>query len=80
MLHPVSFPAGVTVAYVKAVLAQQYGLELSIVKLYFADAVAAQGGTAGRLLIDPLSLSDCLPDVGSGAKYTVEVVVDKLDE
>lgn len=59
---PRSFKVGVTVAYVKAFLAEQHELEFAKLKLLMA----------GRLMIDPLSLSDC-PGVAPGKEVEVEV-------
>ncbi|KAG2438834.1 hypothetical protein HXX76_005374 [Chlamydomonas incerta] len=57
-----SFKVGVTVAYVKAFLAEQHQLEFAKLKLL----------TGGRLMIDPLSLGDC-PGVAPGKEVEVEV-------
>ncbi|KAG2438833.1 hypothetical protein HXX76_005374 [Chlamydomonas incerta] len=56
------FKVGVTVAYVKAFLAEQHQLEFAKLKLL----------TGGRLMIDPLSLGDC-PGVAPGKEVEVEV-------
>ncbi|GLC46239.1 hypothetical protein PLESTB_001538700 [Pleodorina starrii] len=58
------FKTGVTVAYVKALVAEQHQLEFSKMKLLLG----------GRLLIDPLSLSDC-PGIVPGQEVAVEVSV-----
>ncbi|EFJ48224.1 molecular chaperone [Volvox carteri f. nagariensis] len=59
------FKTGVTVAYVKAFVAEQHHVEFAKMKLLLG----------GRMLIDPLSLSDC-PGIVPGQEITVEVSVN----
>eukprot|EP00955_Chlamydomonas_euryale_P046836 353517-Chlamydomonas_euryale.AAC.2 len=54
---------GVTVAYVKLALQQQYGLPMATTQLKLN----------GRPLLDPLSLSDC-PGISAGQEVSVEVI------
>uniref|UniRef100_A0A7R9YTT3 Ubiquitin-like domain-containing protein n=1 Tax=Chlamydomonas euryale TaxID=1486919 RepID=A0A7R9YTT3_9CHLO len=61
--HKMSFKVGVTVAYVKLALQQQYGLPMATTQLKLN----------GRPLLDPLSLSDC-PGISAGQEVSVEVI------
>ncbi|KAG2495668.1 hypothetical protein HYH03_006268 [Edaphochlamys debaryana] len=56
------FKTGVTVAYVKAQLAEAHGLEFAKLKLLLG----------GKLMIDPLSLADC-KGIAPGKEVEVEV-------
>ncbi len=59
-----SFKAGVTVAFVKLKLEQDHGLKMASTTLKIG----------GKVLIDPLSLSDC-PGIVSGREVDVAVEV-----
>ncbi|KXZ47006.1 hypothetical protein GPECTOR_39g500 [Gonium pectorale] len=59
-----SFKTGVTVAYVKALVAQQAGLDFGKLRLLLG----------GKPLIDPLSLADC-PGIEPGREVAVEVAL-----
>lgn len=60
--HP--FKAGLTVAYLKLHLQQQYGYAITSITLQMN----------GRTLLDPLSLSDC-PSFQASAANVIDVLV-----
>lgn len=60
--HAHSFKVGVTVAYVKLLVEQSYGIPMAKCVLKIA----------GKPLLDPLSLSDC-PAIKPGGQVEVEV-------